>query len=70
MKIDVHSDTWAIVKATADAALANAQKKLERPGTDIAATEHERGCITVARAILDLAEPAKAKPEIPTPLSY
>jgi len=68
--IDIHSDTWATVKAVCEASIEASHRALERHGlTDIDA-EYERGRLSHARAILALAAKPAAKPDIPTPYTY
>jgi len=68
--IDVHSDTWANIKAWCEANIEASHRALERHGlTDIDA-EYERGRLALARAILALAAKPAAKPDMPTPYTY
>jgi hypothetical protein len=57
MKIDVHSETWQSVKATAEHVIAGALRRLEAPGTEPVATEFARGQIAAMRALLKQGEP-------------
>jgi hypothetical protein len=63
--IEAHSATWEAVSLSAKNRIAIAQVKLEKPGTDIASTEYERGYIAAMRDILRLADPPRppAKPK-------
>lgn len=53
--IETHSQTWHIVKATAEKGLETARRKLEQTGSTIEQTEYERGRAKAFREILELA---------------
>lgn len=59
--IDVHSPTWAAVKAHAEKEIAAAQAELEAHGLKPRRTEYLRGRISTLRDLLAIVQ---AKPEI------
>lgn len=63
MSIDPHNQTWLAVKAHAGKAMEKARDRLEATGTDLAATEYQRGYIRAMRDVLALAEPRQVIPD-------
>lgn len=55
--IDIHSATWAAVKAHADKEIEKSRNRMERAGLEPVATEFERGRVRAMREILSLTEP-------------
>jgi hypothetical protein len=57
MKIELHSNTWEVVRAKANAGIEASLRRLEMP-MDLNDTNIERGKILALRDILSLATPA------------